>query len=278
MDYKSLAVIVTDQAGGAAPLAAAQALALREDAHLDVYCVGVDPARYEPLPAGAAVAILESGLAEARARARELCDWATTKLAGTPRVSVEAVVVPQLGLDPGLARLTRYADLVLCAQPYAKDAGPLQVSVLEAVLFGTGTPVLVVTPEAELSEAPRRVLLAWDESREALTAARQALPLLRTASHVDVVMIEPPSHSPERSDPGGNLAMMLSRHGVHAEVSILARTMPRVSDCLSRFARDKGSDLIVMGAYGHSRLREAMLGGPTRDMLQAAGVPLFMAH
>ncbi len=278
MGYKTLSVIVTDQTADGATLAAAMDLVTREDGHLDVFCLGVDPARYEPMPAGSAVAILHTGAAEARTRADELAAWAEEQLGSLPNVIVEPIVVPQMGIDIGLARVTRYSDLVICAKPYGRAAGPLQVTVLEAVLFGTGSPVLIVGQEMTVSVPPQRIMLAWDESREALTAARQALPLMKAADRVDVVMVDPPSHSPERSDPGGALCMMLSRHGIHAEVSILARTLPRVSDCLARFAREHDCDLITMGAYGHSRLREAMLGGPTRDMLEAAEMPLFMGH
>jgi nucleotide-binding universal stress UspA family protein len=71
---------------------------------------------------------------------------------------------------------------------------------------------------------------------------------------------------------------MLVRHGVKAEVSVLARTMPRVSDVLVRHVRDQNADSLVMGAYGHSRFREAILGGATRDMLEMAQVPVFLAH
>lgn len=278
MGYKTLSVIVTDQTADSATLAAALDLVRREDGHLDVFCLGVDPARYEPLPAGSAVAVLQTGATEARARAEELSHWAREQLGDMPNAVVEPIVIPQMGIDIGLARITRYADLVICAKPYGRSAGPLQVTVLEAVLFGTGAPVLIVGQDMTLAEPPHRILLAWDESREALTAARHALPLLQIADRVDVVMVDPPSHSPERSDPGGALCMMLARHGIRAEVSILARTLPRVSDCLARFAREHECDMIVMGAYGHSRLREAMLGGPTRDMLEAAEMPLFMGH
>ena len=92
------------------------------------------------------------------------------------------------------------------------------------------------------------------------------------------VVIDPPAHGPERSDPGGLLCQLLVRHGVKAEVSVLARALPRVSDVLARQARDVDADMIVMGAYGHSRFREAILGGATRDMLEKSEVPVFLAH
>ena len=95
---------------------------------------------------------------------------------------------------------------------------------------------------------------------------------------MNIAVIDPPQHGPERSDPGGMLCQMLVRHGVRAEVSVLAKTLPRISDVLARHVRDQNADLLVMGAYGHSRFREAILGGATRNMLEEAEVPVLMAH
>jgi nucleotide-binding universal stress UspA family protein len=120
--------------------------------------------------------------------------------------------------------------------------------------------------------------VAWNQSNEALTAVRHALPVLHKADQVAVVIVDPPVHGSERSDPGGMLTQWLARHGVHAEVVVLAKTLPRVSDVLMRYMTDSDSDLLVMGAYGHSRLREAILGGATRNMLENADFPVFLAH
>ena len=95
---------------------------------------------------------------------------------------------------------------------------------------------------------------------------------------MNITIIDPPTHGPERSDPGGALSQWLSRQGVHSEISVLAKTMPRVADVLARHANDIGADLVVMGAYGHSRFREAILGGATRHTLETSEVPVFLAH
>ena len=281
MAYKTLTLVVTDKDVDASALEAAQGLARQNDAHLDVYCIGVDPARYEPLPAGSAAIVIESGAAEAHERAEELAKWvrATLKNAGLA-YAVQSNVVPNMGLDGMISRLSRYCDLVVASQPYGKGRGPLQVSALEASLFGTGAPILVIPPasQTDYSSPFERVVVAWNESDEAFAAIRKALPVLQAADRVDVVMVDPPSHSPERSDPGGAICVMLARHGIKAEVSILSRTLPRVSEVMTRFANDRDADLIVMGAYGHSRMREAILGGATRDMLEGAELPLLMAH
>ena len=111
-----------------------------------------------------------------------------------------------------------------------------------------------------------------------MTAVRRAMPFLTAADSVEITVIDPSPHGPERSDPGGALCQMLTRHGVKAEIAVLARTMPQISDILNRRATEIGADMVVMGAYGHSRFREAILGGTTRDMLEHAEVPVFLAH
>ena len=273
MAYKTLVAVVTDPDTDLALLTAAADTARRENAHLDVYCLGIDQTRYEPLPPAAALSVADLGAKEARATADSLSVWAKEVLSNRyPSAIVQAIVLPHLGLDAGIARLARYADLILCSRPYGPEGGAGKVATLEAALFGSGAPVVVLGQSKDLADTPMRVLLAWDESDEAMTAIRSAISLMQAATHVDVVMVDPPTHSPERSDPGGALSVMLARHGIRAEVSILAKTLPRVADCLIRFARERGCDMIVMGAYGHSRLREAMVGGPTRDMLESAEV------
>jgi nucleotide-binding universal stress UspA family protein len=280
MGYKSITMIVTDAQADARALAAAVSVAQREDAHLDVHCMGIDPARYDVTAVGATAGMLDYGIAEARQRADELLAWVTATIPrGMERVSIHPVVIPYMGLDSGVARMARYADLIVATKPYDAERLPVQASVVEAVLFGTGAPVLIVPAHPyNYDKGFERIMVAWDESDQSFSAVRKALPLLQAASRVDIVLVDPPSHSPERSDPGGSVCLMLARHGVRAEVSILARTMPRISEVLMRFAREHAIDLVVMGAYGHSRFREAVLGGATRDALEVSNVPLLMAH
>ena len=138
--------------------------------------------------------------------------------------------------------------------------------------------MLVLPESGEVKAQPGTVLLAWNESVEALAAIRKALPFLQAAHSVRIVVVDPPAHGPERSDPGGLLGQMLSRQGVKCEIDVLSKTMNRVSDVLNRHVTDTSADMLVMGAYGHSRFREAILGGATRNMLENATVPVLMAH
>ena len=111
-----------------------------------------------------------------------------------------------------------------------------------------------------------------------MTAVRRALPILKTAALVDICIVAPERHASDTTDPGAELSRMLSRHGVKVEVTILAQTLPRVSEVIARHVADMDADMLVMGAYGHSRFREAILGGATRNMLEHATVPVLMAH
>lgn len=280
MGYKTISVTITDSQSDAQVLATAAALAMREDAHLDVYCVGVDQSRYVSVADGSAAILMDLGLDEARKQAEALGIWAKAALPfDLDKVSVQTSIVSQLGLEGEAARLVRYSDLVVTGKPYGKGHSPLQIAVLEAALFGSAAPVFIVPDKTANMALPfARIMVAWNESDEALSAIRRAIPLLQSAKRVDVVLIDPPSHSAERSDPGGAVSLFFARHGVKAEVSILARSLPQVSNVLLRFAREHAVDAIVMGAYGHSRFREAILGGATRDMLEQADIPVIMAR
>ena len=279
MGFKSIAVVVTDKSRDLHALSLAIAMAQHESAHLDIFCVGVDPVRYTDMPNGGIV-MMDAGHEEAAAQSRALGDWARLTLPlGLDRVTVQSVVIGQLGFDIEVAGLLRYADLVVAAKPYAKGRSGWQVAALDAALYGTGAPVLIAPDRKVTLDAPfDRMMIGWDESDEALAAVRKALPMLRRAKRVDVVMVGTAQHSPERSDPGGLLSLFLSRHGLRCDVSVLVRNVPRVADVLMRFARENGVSAIVMGAYGHSRLREALLGGVTRDMLESLDLPVLMAR
>ncbi len=279
MAFKSILTILTDPKAAASQIDASVALARREDAHLDVLCIGIDRTQTGYYYAGATAVLTQ----EAYNQAKE--DSAEAEAAVRKRLDAEDIrwavdtAVAQIGALGGpVAMLARFSDLVVLTKPYGKNGGPAAEAILEAALFEGRAPVLVLPDGMSGADFGNRVVLAWNQSDEALMAARAALPLLKSAAEVDITIIDPPAHSPERSDPGGMLSQYLARHGVHAEVSVLAKTLPRTSEVISRHARDVNADLIVMGAYGHSRFREAILGGATRNMLEMAEVPVFMAH
>lgn len=282
MAYKSILTVLTRAADAELAIGSAARLARAQDAHLDVLVLGVDRTQVGYSYIGSGAIMMQVSLDRAEAEARETEAAAKAALgAQSPglRASVEAAVTQLGALGEIVAQRARFADLVVLPRPYGEGKGAESEAVIESALFEGKVPVLVL-PEKGLGEAdqPRRIVVAWNQSAEAMTAARLALPLLKAAERVDITVIDPPPHGPERSDPGGLLCQMLVRHGVHAEVSVLARSLPRVSDVLARHVWDQNADMLVMGAYGHSRFREAILGGATRNMLEKAEVPVLMAH
>ncbi len=281
MAYKSILTVATSPNGLMPVVTAAAQIAARSDAHLDALALGVDRTQigYSYVGSGAVMiaAAMERAEEEARATEKALTAALGAQSPGL-RVASESAVTQLGALTDVVAARARYADLVILPLPYGKARGVEDEAVTEAALFEGMAPVLIVPPSGMKAAQPKRIVVAWNQSREALVAARRAMPLLRQAETVQIVVIDPPTHGPERSDPGGLLCQLLVRHGVHAEVSVLARTLPRVSEVLARHVRDMDADLLVMGAYGHSRFREAILGGATRDMLEAAEVPVFLAH
>jgi nucleotide-binding universal stress UspA family protein len=177
-----------------------------------------------------------------------------------------------------VARRARYSDLVVVPQPYGPEMPADAPIIVEAAMFQGQTPALVLADGVAPTASPDKVVLAWNESTEAMAAIRRALPLLVAAQSVNICIVAPDRHGPDAADPGSELSKLLTRHGVEVEVSILPQTLSRVSEVIARHVADQDADLLVMGAYGHSRFREAILGGATRNMLEHAKVPVFMAH
>ena len=170
----------------------------------------------------------------------------------------------------------RYADLLMLGQddPESDHAG-----LLEAVLFDSGRPVLAIPFAGTFPQIGRRVLVGWNASREASRAVHDALPLLAKAESACVFLANPKrglgAHGEE---PGADIARHLARHGLKVEVAKAVADDVADSALLLNHASDMGADLLVMGAYGHSRLREFILGGVTRSLLREMTVPVLLSH
>lgn len=279
MSYKSILTIVLDPGAAASQLDAAVAVAQREDAHLDILCLGIDRTQTGYYYGAATAFVTQETIERAQEDAAAVEAAVRARMDGeTMRWGTETAVAQIGGLGSLVAARARFCDLVVLPRPYGHKGAQDAEAVIESAMFEGRAPVLVV-PDAGLTGVfGQRIVVGWNQSQESLTAVRLALPLLKAAAMVSITVIDPPSVGPERSDPGGALSQMLARHGVKAEVAVLAKTQPRVSDVLMRHARDINADMVVMGAYGHSRFREAILGGATRNILESADLPVFMAH
>lgn len=162
------------------------------------------------------------------------------------------------------AAAARFADLVI---------GSLNDSMIEEMAFSLRCPVLTVPRGKPMLAFDQPVLVAWDGGHEAANALRAALPLLHMASSVHLLTVR----EKDNSFPAADAARYLSRHGIHAEAHERERS-GSVALTIEECATEIGAGLIVMGLYGHSRLRELLLGGVSRDMLDRSQIPLLLAH
>lgn len=170
----------------------------------------------------------------------------------------------------------RYVDLTIVGQ--ADPDRPLEEAVSpDHLVLYSGRPVLVVPYIGHSGTLGERVVVAWNAGREASRAVNDALPLLSRAKLVRVLALNPERTGPHGEQVGADIALHLARHGVTAEVSVMNTEIGEADMLLSQVA-DAGADLVVMGAYGHSRARELVLGGVTRHMLRHMTVPVFMSH
>ncbi len=179
--------------------------------------------------------------------------------------------------DPAtvLALHGRYADLVIVGQTDPNTPQGEIGTLPDNLVLEAGRPVLVVPYIGPGETIGTRVMVAWNGSREAARAVADAMPILERAKKVEVLVAEPVSIG---DLPGADIARHLARHGIRVEAS---RTIPDVidvGDTLLNNVSDFGADLLVMGAYGHSRMREIVLGGATRHILQHMTVPVLMSH
>jgi nucleotide-binding universal stress UspA family protein len=173
----------------------------------------------------------------------------------------------------------RYADLVVIGQKNAEWPSGVRADFERSLPLAVGRPVLVVPYAFERRPLGHRILVAWNASREAARAVSDALPLLKRAGHVHVVAFQPEqSRTAHGAEPGADIALYLTRHGVKVTVSRYDAPDVEIGNQLLSRAFDLSADLIVMGAWGHSRLRELVLGGVTRTLLESMTVPVLMAH
>jgi nucleotide-binding universal stress UspA family protein len=174
----------------------------------------------------------------------------------------------------------RYVDLIVLGQPDPDDAQAALFRPLpEEVALAVGRPILVVPYAGSWAEIGRRVLVGWDASREATRAINDAMPLLAGAEAVTILAVDPADGPAGHGDvPGADIALHLARHGVAATVEVTVSSGIGTGNALLSRASDLGADLLVMGAYGHSRARELLLGGTTRTILESMTLPVLMAH
>jgi nucleotide-binding universal stress UspA family protein len=201
-----------------------------------------------------------------------------TATASRVGVSAEPITLAAslAGAGDHFGRLARRFDLAVVGQP-APDSGSVEEIIAEATLFEAGRPLIVVP---YIQKAPLKldlVMVCWDGSRPAARAVADAMPLLEKAKRVELVIV---SNERGKKDEiaGADMGQHLARHGLKVEVKRMDSGNVDVADVLLSHAADSGADFIVMGGYGHSRLREFVLGGVTHSIMRSMTVPVLMSH
>ena len=177
-------------------------------------------------------------------------------------------------VDNVVAHQARYADLVAIGPDAAAD-GSLKHAVIDGALFHSQVPTLIIPGNGKPTLKPTSVVVAWKDSLEAVRAVKQGIELLKSAKEVHVGIVDPGT---DDGEPAGEVGTYLSRHGVNFTVDVLRSDGRTVAETLNQYADDVAADLIVMGAYGHSRMRERIFGGVTLSMLKNPKRAVFLAR
>lgn len=276
MPYKDILVHVDGAKNCKARIELAVSLARAQGAHLIGLFVASQPEvpGYVQSMMGQQVQDLQlSYIKEAEAAAAEL--WRET--AGKTELSVEWRSVEGDLIDQ-IALHGRYADLVVIGQrDSSADVG--NVDVADELVFILGRPVMVVPYAGAFKSVGERVMVAWNASRESTRAVGDSIPVLRQAKQVYVLAANPKGGlDGHGAVPGADIAQHLARHGVKAEAQQLFADDVDVGNLLLSRAADENIDLIVMGCYGRSKLREMILGGVSRHILKHMTVPVLLSH
>lgn len=276
MPYKTILVHVDNGKRSAVRLDIACRLAKLSDAHL----IGLHALTVVKLPS---YAMVEGGVQVREFHERMLSESAVAAEAmfkqAVKATGVEKVEWRKSRRDAvdSVPVHGRYADVLVIGQPNEMDGSGVEPDFAERLLLAAGRPALVIPYAGDFPAVGTRVLVAWNASREATRALTDAIPILREAKQVDVIAFNP-KDAPHGEVPGADIGLYLARHGIKVSVSQQTAEDVDVGNQLLSRAADLDSDLIVMGAYGHSRMKELILGGATRTVLNSMTVPVLMSH
>jgi nucleotide-binding universal stress UspA family protein len=280
MSWKDILAIVAEAEADEPALALAEAVANAFGAHL---CAAFltplpdEPLAYEPtVVAGVWAELLGRARSDAEAERKKVAQ--RLQSIGRPCDLINAEALSR-DLGRVAAVHARYADLAVMTRPVEGVGGDLREELIEGVLFHSGRPALIAPPGWKGGAIGKRIALAWDASREATRALSEADELFDRAEQVMVITVDAkPKMFGHGDSPGANIAAHLSRRGAKAEVRNVDSMGRAASLAILEEAEKLGADIVVMGGYAHSRLRELVFGGATRDLLRMSTLPLLMAH
>ena len=279
MSYRTLLVHVDQSSQSTQRVQIATALAQAENAHLvGTAMTGIASVVFEAGAFNQHDPAFDHHVRALRMYADKSLESFETAMQSLPELSSESRLLDDDAVG-GLSLQARYADLVIIGQFDSAAGVPgLLPNFPESVVMNCVRPVLVLPSVWTFSALPATVVVAWDGSQSATRAIMGALPLLRRAKQVSLVSFNPSERPGVHGEqPGADMALYLSRHGVTVDVQV-RETKNEAGEALLSLCADSGAELLVMGAYGHSRFRELLLGGATREILDAMTLPVLMAH
>ncbi len=266
MGYKTIVAILQDEAGAVAMLDVATGLAARFAAHL----IGVH-AEPLPMPIASPMGFPDATLIGAsedinRAREERLGELFASRL-GRESLSYEWRSLRSFSGDSVLSALesARCGDIVIAGHGSGEGGSPD----IDTLIQGAGRPVLLVPKERTVRTEVKRVVVAWNGSREAARAVFDALPFILSAEETTILTIDPVERAGETGPlPGTEIAATLARHGARVTIEPVASGDWSRAQVMERTVREKNADLLVLGAFSHSRLREMIFGGTTRSIIE----------
>lgn len=278
MPFKTILAVVGPSFGDG-DLKLATTLCEEANAHLAVLVLGLAAAP----PIGEYAAVVSDAWLEERQADLETLRRRTAEIAALIESSpvssdVLSEYVEEAWADDFVGRRARYTDLTVLG-PELLSQDTLKRKVIEGALFSSGKPILLVPQGRVATVKPKRILVAWDSRVEASNAVAQSLHLLRAAEEVHLALVDPlEGEDRQGAEPGADAATYLARHGVKVTVDRLPSQGRTVAAALRGHATDISADLLVMGAYGHSRLRQRIFGGVTRSMIEEPSLPVLMTR
>jgi nucleotide-binding universal stress UspA family protein len=284
MSFKNLLVFADDSDASAPRLDTAIAMAERLGAQLTACALTEQPPYHYGIGSEVVVDIYAEEVEEAKTVAQGVADAARARLAESRHSNgcgggARWAIGMASAISEIAARHARYADLSLVGQPFEGEQETLLTKVFEGILFDSGRPFAMVPRAWSGGGFGERIMIAWTPRKEAARAVADAMPFIEAAEAVHIAMVDPDTGDDAHGEePGADLAAALARHGVPVTVDALASAGQSVAGRLLTQATDCGASLIVMGGYGHWRLRESLFGGATHDMIRQTTVPLLMAH
>jgi nucleotide-binding universal stress UspA family protein len=286
MSYKTILVHVNDERRLPALLKAATSVASNHGAHL--IGLSIVPPIFIPPASDVSIAIPSVVDAHREAYRREeqrmkiAFDAATNQQAAPGSFTAQWRSLDAGHLASGIQVMmpvARTCDLIIASQTDQNWPSSTLLDFADELATDSGRPVLVIPNAARAPFATKRILVAWNGRREATRAVFDALPLLKKADDVSVIWINPQNDSDEAGDlPAADLCAALARHGVKCGEGACVSPKLSTGETLLFEATKLGWDMLVMGCYGHSRLREFILGGASRHVLHKMTIPVLMSH